>query len=374
MRHREDNAGEFEARIKNLTSIASSSDSVPYTTVGGATANCPFPPVAYNDNKDASYLCVSSLCQPSPLPRNPLDKARENSTPFPASSGFSFSLWLSVPSDNVDLPLPILTLASSSATSSSEFLALRYFQGKFTVTTSTTPPSPLTSSLTILKPNTWHHISFTYSPPKRLLSKKATCNIHLNAVPSADTIIQSVTFPSLEGTGCYIGHPTAKSEEDSGRFNLGPCLMTNSALSTLDVTCMFVAGPACTSPFWGEDPLNQSLPAIRTSLLTRMHEVAPDITRALSIRGISRMNFKALQLPSDDVIFGFNAFASSPDKRWLLNVASLSSVRAADARLEWDASLTAPRNFAENASRVGGCTIFLPLIAAAQSSGMISQR
>ena len=83
--------------------------------------------------------------------------------------------------------------------------------------------------------------------------------------------------------------------------------MTNSALSTLDVTCMFVAGPACTSPFWGEDPLNQSLPAIRTNLLTRMNEIVPDVTRALSVRGISRMNFKALQLPSDDVIFGFNS-------------------------------------------------------------------
>ena len=214
-KHREENAKEFEARIKNLTSIASSSDSVPYATVGGTVANSPLPPTTdpHPDNKDASFLCVATLCRPSSSLKNPLDKQRESSTPFPASSGFSFSVWLSVPSD-ADLPLPILALAPSSAATSSEFLALRYFQGRFTVMTSTALSTPLTNSLTVLKPNTWHHITFTYNPPKRLLSKKATVNIHLNAVPSSDTTIHSVSFPSLEGTQCFIGHPAAKDKEE----------------------------------------------------------------------------------------------------------------------------------------------------------------
>lgn len=208
-----------------------------------------------------------------------------------------------------------------------------------------------------------------------MLSKKATVSIHVDALSSPETTIYNVQFPSLESTQCFLGYPHPASHETtetSPKFYLGPCIFTNAALSTLDVTCMFVSGPSCTSPHWGEEPLLQSLPAIRTNLLHRLHEITPNITHALAQRSISRMNFKTLQLPYDDLIFAFNAHAAAPNKQTLHNVASLSSICASSASICWNNMLTAPRNFAENAHRVGSSVIFLPLVSASQTTAMIA--
>ncbi|GMH79688.1 hypothetical protein TrST_g7911 [Triparma strigata] len=375
--HRVENAEKFTSRLDNLCEIAASSDSVPYTTLGSIPPSPAFPPNPLASefvSSDSSYLHIESLCRPasSRISRNPLEKQREQVTAFPSSSGFSFSCWLSTPTllTPTSPPLPILTISSGS-----EHVSLTYDKNSFNVTTSTTPTTPLTANPTPLKTQTWHHISFSYTPPKRLLSKKATVSIHVDALSSPETTIYNVQFPSLESTQCFLGYPHPASHETaetSSKFYLGPCIFTNAALSTLDVTCMFVSGPSCTSPHWGEEPLLQSLPAIRTNLLHRLHEIAPNITQALAQRSISRMNFKTLQLPYDDLIFAFNAHAAAPNKQTLHNVASLSSICASSASICWNNMLTAPRNFAENAHRVGSSVIFLPLVSASQTTSMIA--
>ena len=146
---------------------------------------------------------------------------------------------------------------------------------------------------------------------------------------------------------------------------------------------MFVFGPSFTSPFWGESPLHQSNMSIRTALLCRLHGsnwkwassggVGDDVSSALQARGLSKMVFQSLRLAKDDVIFSFNAHSASSDRSVLYNTAAtLSSLSSSDAAVQGSGTLVvAPRNFADNAQRIGSPLVLLPLLNASSTSSMI---
>ena len=145
---------------------------------------------------------------------------------FPSSSGFSFSAWIRIPSSTllttVPVFLPLLTLTpsanDSSSSGSAEFFSLTYSppaKSFFLTTSLLSTPTPILNdgAPTPLTPDKWHHVSFTYLPPKRLLSKKASLTLYLDAIPLLPSLtLPQLSFSALELTQVHMGKlPSAPS-------------------------------------------------------------------------------------------------------------------------------------------------------------------
>ena len=194
--HQHSHSSDFTSRLANLSSIAEASDNVPYLILGSVPPNVNTATHAANPPPTASYLHIPSLYHNANAitqHHNPLSSPPTPPT-FPSPQGFAFSTWLSLPPfppappderESQNSTLPLLTLTSAHGAKDSFYFTFTYTHSppssSFFTIQSSSLPSPIILPLTLHPPSSWHHITLSYSPPKRLLSKKATVDLFINA-------------------------------------------------------------------------------------------------------------------------------------------------------------------------------------------------
>ena len=333
-----------------------------------------------------------------------------------ANSGFTYSVWLRIAkpvSDNATGNIFILDISSPPGAFPRDYLSVWYEiqNQRFNVVTSTSYRNePICFPVSPLRQGVWHHIILSYIPPKRpMLSKKAILGMFVDGRPlEAEIKVESANLPP--NSRVHIGVPNpdlAVSGYVRGSlppWELGPTLMLSTLLSSLDATAMYMSGPDFQGMFWGDRPQRLSLAATGTAAFAMLAESGEQgsVAGALRRREIPRLEAAGTvtrerglangtghssdsdslaslgllcKIPPDMVLFGFRAVSSSSClkhsfSRRLVNVARINSSKedvSSDATVYGNGSVISPCCFADNIQWVGGPSILLPIVNAAQS-------
>ena len=351
-----------------------------------------------------------------------------------STTGFSYSLWLRVPSLDEDSTGNICVLDLSSnmdgsrekkdSTGRQQFLSIWYdlMSQQFNVvcTGSTKPSCFPTSKLSF---GVWHHIMLTYQPPKRaVLSRKAfigLCvdgralekDVKVDAVALTPNSIMYVGVPNpiLAFGGTIVGSLPF--------WELGSMLLLSRILGPRDAVSIFSAGPEFHGQFWGDRPQRLSLSATATSVFSMLAlrnekgGIAGSLRKRSipEIEGASHMRDKVSHGPAnrsknDSVTLGsvglfcnlspeyiicaFHPSSSTStmredsaaaDKghfsRRLVNVAEIHSTNdlvSSDAVVYGKGSVVCPISFGDNVQWLGGPNVLLPMLNAAKSTSSIA--
>jgi len=249
---------------------------------------------------------------------------------FPPQSGFTYSFWCRLPSsDDSSYSTQTKTKIKSIfdvfylyvfsiSDDANNFLTFRFDckANKFSLYSSQCGKNQhqYFRSSTFSR-DEWHHVAFTYFPPKRLLSKKAMINLYIDGLLIDELQTPHVNFTSNLSSEGYIGSPIPQFVNETSLMNsrcpiwhLGPTNLFATVLPNPSIAFIYLQGPSHTSPFWGESPLLMSKHSLRTSILTRLHKISDVIAPELAKRKIESLNFnKQLVVPPDDLIFSYNA-------------------------------------------------------------------
>lgn len=343
--------------------------------------------------------------------------------PF-SSLGFSFSLWLRVPSSSKEVrdgSIFLLDLSAckggdsspiksstSTKTLQNDFLTLWFdvcTQSVCTLTSSGSRNKPVFFPSSPLHSGVWHHILITYQPPKRSLTgRKALLSLFVDGRPlKSDVKVESVNLPTT--AKAYIGVPNpilAASGIIRGllpEWELGQSIFVSGILTSKDATAMYWAGPNFKGLFWGDRPQRLSLIATATATFAMLAQNGErgSVAGALRRRQMSEVeaigqvnNGKKSQndnlstagllclVNKEDVIFGFSpcthqAWDRSKDWKILTNIARINSDHVStDARIFGHSSVINPITFAENVQWIGGPKVLLPLVNAVNSSACVA--
>ena len=350
-----------------------------------------------------------------------------------STTGFSYSLWLRVPSLEEDSTGNICVLDLSSnmdgsrerkdSTGRQQFLSIWYdlMSQQFNVVcTGSTKPSCFPTSK--LSSGVWHHIMLTYQPPKRaVLSRKAfigLCvdgralekDVKVDAVALTRNSIMRVGVPNpiLAFGGTIVGSLPF--------WELGSMLLLSRILGPRDAVSIFSAGPEFHGQFWGDRPQRLSLSATATSVFSMLAlrnekgGIAGSLRKRSipEIEGASHMRDKShgpankskndsvtlgsvglfCNLSPEYIICAFHPSSSTStmredsaaaDKghfsRRLVNVAEIHSTNdlvSSDAVVYGKGSVVCPISFGDNVQWLGGPNVLLPMLNAAKSTSTIA--
>lgn len=341
-----------------------------------------------------------------------------------AGSGFSFSLWLrhDVPIDAAGnfyiLDICHLSNAAPTATTQeSSFLSVWFDlqNQRFNVMSSASyRGEPTCFPVSPLLPGDWHHILITYTPAKRsMIARKSVFTIFVDGRPlEAEVRVESVNLPP--NSRVVIGAPnTALASSGVVRgalpeWEVGPTLLLSTVLLDLDATAIFCYGPAFPGLLWGDRPQRLSLSATGTAVFSMLANTgeAGSIASALRRRDIPKLEAAGYSsmahtekdelssmgllcnIPPECVIFSFQASTTSSkmrnealkkdrrvDSERLVNLARLNygnDVASTDAAVYGRGSVIAPVGFQDCLRWVGGPSVLMPLVNAANSSATLA--
>ena len=434
---------DFCARLENLAVIAQKRDRVSRCILGGDNLNTValymqkvpveerFQHLAKQDR--VKYILIKSIDSTARTLTSTMGSATATSATSGdkvwsafASSGFSFSLWLRLPSNtsaSLQGSLFLLDLSSNpndvnvdeqtsmsmkSSSVTCDFLSIWYDiqNQQICVLTSATPRNiPETIPLSPLSNGVWHHMLITYQPPKRsIVNKKASVFVHIDGrFLSSEVKVENVNLPPTSSVHIGVPNPIFAASgivrDSLVLWELGPCLFVTEALTSRDATSIFSAGPEFKGLFWGDRPQRLSSTATATATFAMLAEIEErgSVASALRKRNIADVELsgqvirgKSIQndslssagllcsLSSDRVVFGFNAYAhrcsdNEEGFQILVNIARINNNnRSTDALLYGNSSIIDPVNFADNLQWIGGPKMLLPLVNAVKSSSTLA--
>jgi Beige/BEACH domain/PH domain associated with Beige/BEACH/Concanavalin A-like lectin/glucanases superfamily/WD domain, G-beta repeat len=341
-------------------------------------------------------------------------------------SGFTFSLWLrhDIPVDSSSGGnIHILDLCgfnngtASSANQNALFLSLWYDlqQQRFNVMSSASyRGEPTSFPVSPLQPEVWHHVLVTYTPAKRaMIARKSVFCIYVDGRPlEAEVRVDSVSLPPKSRFVIGAPNPTlAMTGVVRGVlpvWEVGPTLLLSTVLLDLDATAVYAYGPGFPGLLWGDRPQRLSLSATGTAMFSMLANVGEtgSIASALRRRDIPRLeaagyssmghteqdDLSSLNLlctiPPESVIFGFQSSsvlnkmqneALKPERplptERLVNLARLnygSELVSTDAVVYGKGTIVAPVSFRDCLRWVGGPSVLMPVVNAANTSATLA--
>eukprot|EP01028_Stygiella_incarcerata_P010866 TRINITY_DN5892_c0_g1_i1.p1 TRINITY_DN5892_c0_g1~~TRINITY_DN5892_c0_g1_i1.p1 ORF type:complete len:3232 (-),score=682.69 TRINITY_DN5892_c0_g1_i1:191-9886(-) len=304
---------------------------------------------------------------------NTLNIERLGTSTWPPSSGFTFSVWISLNGNPAQLkPISIFQLSTSDKKSFVQFYLSQ--NGELVYRTSWKGHDTRMGSFELL-PFTWHHIVLTHQY-HRFLSSVSCVYVDGYLAGQKKVSYPSSTSNDIKGS---LGWSAPTGGASSSRWWFGPCFLVEDVFSVQKVRNLFIAGPSYSGCLQKDVVVNTSedMTVFPQNFIRHLMGRKSESTSQV----FSDCEIQSFVVPEEKIIFAYNAFHSGlknlPKGDGHSSVVVLCNMSASPdgfdplAYLSHDADLCLPQSMGDAIQRVHGLTLVFQLVNLANDSNRL---